>query len=253
MAYRLTGTDPFFRASIGSLNGYALRNGNPFSSFALIKRRAVSAWHGVYVIDQGSVANYEYLYELDPSNLLVGGTPNTSSWVSAQSFNDTTNWLIVGFTWGGGSSDWVWRWKIGAGAWGSETETITLDGLSPASIGSGFRRLIGNEAGLGDDADFDVCCVGDIKSTLSQATAESLDMLNFSTWQSVFTGAGAWLIGFETIATQVDRTGNGGDELSRSAGITLVADPAGWSWGATVPPALPSAKQPQLIYMRKNT
>lgn len=133
----------------------------------------------------------------------------------------------------------MWRTQVGAGAWAAENETAAQDTAAPTTVGSGFRHLIGNEAALGDDANFDLVCIGAIKGALSQATFESLDQTAFSSWQAVFTGANAWLLGFETISSQTDRTGNGGDELSRSAGITLVSDPAGWSWGAvteTPPP-----------------
>lgn len=215
------------------------------SGAALLKRNASGAWHGIHTIDQGNTSNYVYLDEFNPSNQLIGGTTG-ASWTSTGTFTDTTNFGIYGFTWGGANTagSLVWRWKVGAGAWSNESETMTFDVGGVTSAGSGFRHVIGNEAALGDDANFDIVCAGLIKSNLSQATFESLDMSSFSTWQAVFTGAGAALWGYETISTQTDRTGNGSDELSRSAGITLVSDPAGWSWGAvteTPPPNLTMA------------
>lgn len=209
----------------------------------LVKRISAGTWMGGHVIDNGSTTNYAYLYEFNTSDQLAADLTGTGPFNTTATFNSTTSWEILGFTWDGTATagHWVWRWKVGAGAWSSETGT-TPGGTGAA--GSGYRHLIGNEAALGDDANFDVACVGLIKSNLSQASFESLDMLAFSTWQSVFTGAGAWLMGFDTIATQTDRTGNGGNELSRSAGITLVADPAGWAWSAAVGGYLPVRKFP---------
>jgi len=87
--------------------------------------------------------------------------------------------------------------------------------------------------------------VGAYKDALGQAAIESLTMTDFASWQAVFTGADAWLHGYEDATTQVDRTGNGGDEVTRN-GVTLVSDPPGWAWAAT-PPSGPSA---QLDFVR---
>jgi len=229
MAYRLTGTDPFVRFSIGAFNGYSMES-DVMSAAALLKRRSATAWHGIHVVDDGTTSPYTYIDEFNPSDQLVGGPDGVTT--SVQTFNDTTNWMIVGFTKAAGTGAgiaWTWRWKIGAGAWSSEADTYSG---RTSSAGSGYRHIIGNEPALGDDADFDIVCAGLIKSQLSQASFESLDMSSFSTWTSVFTGAGAWLIGFQAIGSLSDNTGNGGNELSRSAGITVVSDPPGWSWGA---------------------
>lgn len=232
MAYRLTGTDPFFRCSIGAFNGYAMRN-SAFSYAALLKRRSAGAWHGIYVVDDGAgtPANYSFPMEFNPSNQLAADLTTLNPFASTATFNDTTNWMIVGLCWDGTTTAGhaIWRWKIGSGAWASEA--VTSPGANATTAGSGYRHLLGNEAGLVDDADFDIVCAGAIKSNLAQATFESLDMLSIATWDAVFTGAGAWLIGFDDISTRTDRTGNGGNEASRSSGITLVSDPPGWSWG----------------------
>jgi hypothetical protein len=235
VAYRLTGTDPFLRASIGAFNGYAMRN-SPLSYAALLLRRSTGTWNGIYVVDTGAATNYSFPMEFNPSNQLAGDFTTANPFQSAATFADTTNWMIIGATWDGTitASHVNWRWKIGAGAWSSEAETSP--GANATVAGSGYRHIVGNEAGLGDDADFDIVCVGAIKSELSQASFESLTMTDFASWQAVFTGSGAWLLGFETIATQTDRTGNGGDEVSRSAGVSLVSDPPGWAWGASAPP-----------------
>lgn len=226
MAYRFNGTDPFLRLSIGPFNGINMENSS-MSGAALLKRNAASAWHGIHTVDSGAGAVYTYLDEFNPSNQLVGGPDGVTT--STQTYNDTTNWMIVGFTWD--VVNWVWRWKIGAGAWGNESHARI--GRNIATATSSYRHIIGNEPGLGDDANFDLVCVGAISSSLTQSTFESLDMLNISTWDAVFTGSTAMLTGFDGIGTRSDRATGGANEINRSAGITLVSDPPGWSWGAS--------------------
>jgi hypothetical protein len=239
MALRLNGTDPFLRASIGAFSGYAIRQ-SPLSMATCLKRIGASSWQGLHIIDQGSTSNFFYSAEFNPSNQMIGDTdPGHSAFNTTATFNDTTNWMIVGFCWDGSGTagHWVWRWKIGAGAWSSETATSDAPGV--ATIGAGYRHLIGNEAALGDDANYDWVCTGLIKSNLAQATFESLTLTDIASWDAVFTGAGAWLLDGQALASRTDRTGNGGNESSRSGSITLVSDPPGWSWGgavATIPP-----------------
>jgi hypothetical protein len=230
MAYRFDGTDPFLLASIGAFSGYGVRN-NPLSGAVLLKRNGnISAWNSIHVIDNGGATNYAFVMEFDTANQLAADITTANPLSSAATFNNTTDWMILGFCWDGTNTAgaWVWRWKIGSNAWSSETDT---SGTNASTAGSGYRHRIGTEAAGGDDANYDMVCIGLTKSTLSQGTFESLNMTQFSTWQSVFTGAGAWLLGFETISSQTDRTGNGGNETSRSGGITLVSDPPSWVWG----------------------
>lgn len=235
MAYRFNGTDPFLRTSPGAVVGYAI--GQAASScFALLKLNASGAWQGVYTMDDGTSLWHDLL-EFTNASKLTSYTGGGSAPVSTATFTDTTNFMIVGYTWDGTTTAgaFTWWWKIGAGAWTSQTATVAL-GFGTA-VGSGFRNVIGNEPGLGDDANYDMVCIGVHKSKLASGTLQTLDMSSIASWDAVFTGSSAWLLGFDGIGTRADRTGNGGNELSRSAGITLVSDPAGWSWssgGATV-------------------
>lgn len=239
MAYRFApASNPILRAAIGAFSGYELRDGvgGGLSGAALLKRNGLGTWQGIHCIDNGA-ADYDFLMEFDPTDHLNSGTPNVASWVSAQGFADTTDWMIVGFTWDGTfvAGGWNWRWKIGTGAWSSEAETAVLDSSAPTTLGAGYRHMIGNVTGLTDDADYDIVCIGAIKGALAAASFQTLDMAGIASWDAVFTGANAWLLDFQDIAARTDRTGNGGNEVSRSAaGITLVADPAGWSWGGGV-------------------
>lgn len=246
MALRFSGTDPFLRTSIGAFNGYGIRSGSPNSGASLLKRNATSAWHGIHTIDAGGTTNWHYPMEFNPSNQLAQDTSN-SGWTTAATYTSTADWMILAFTWTGGNTtgDFVWRWKIGAGAWQSETDTATAFANAPSTAGSGYRHIIGNNASLGDDANFDWVCTGLIQSSLSQATVESLSMTGIASWDAVFTGTGAWLIDGEATATRTDRAGNGGDETSRSAGLTLVSDPSGWSWGGAAATELPILLMPQ--------
>lgn len=230
MAYRFNGADPQLYAAIGAFNGFT-RNA-PFSYAALLKRNAVSAWHSIYNIENGAFGNFMYPMEFEPGDRLAGDFTTANPFMSVATFNDIVNWMIVGATWDGSTNanKIVWRWKIGGGAWNSELDTSP--GSNATAAGSGYHHLIGTEGAGGDDANYDMCCIGAIKSELNQATFESLDMSSFASWKGVFTGANAWLMGFDTISLQLDRTGNGGDEGSRSGGITLVADPPGWLWSA---------------------
>lgn len=233
MAYRLSGVDPFLRASPGAFTGYAMQQ-SPSSSFALIKRNAISSWQGVICADNGAGAVYHDAIEFNPSDGLAGWMTGGAGYSNAVAITDTTNWMIVGYTWDGtsGATSWTWWWKIGAGAWQSSTSNATAN--TATAFASTFHWIIGNEANLQDDAQFDIVVAGSIKSKLSTATLQTLNMTTAASWDAVFTGASAWLLGFDAIGTRTDRTGNGGNETSRSAGATvaLVADPPGWTWSS---------------------
>ncbi|WCB92304.1 hypothetical protein DSM104299_00994 [Baekduia alba] len=251
MAYRLNGTDPFLRASVGAFNGYNVR-GAPASAFALVKRNATggsTAWHGVYTMDQGNTSIAHDWLEFDPTDHLSGYLGNGAGYATAATFADTSNWMIVGFTWDGTASGWTWWWKTGAGAWQSESETLSA--VFTLNAGAGFRHIVGNEPGLGDDANFDIVCVGAIKSQLTGATVQTLSLTSIASWDAVFTGPNAWLLGFDAIGSRSDRTGNGGDELARSAGITVVADPAGFAWGAQGGPSATTVRLSSVVAGRK--
>ena len=75
----------------------------------------------------------------------------------------------------------------------------------------------------------DMVSVGNKNAEWNDATIEAnLSPTSWTTW----TAAGfSWLVGFQTISTVTDATGGGGNETARTA-ISLVSDPAGWSWGA---------------------
>jgi len=229
VSYRLNGTDPFVRCSIGAFNGVNFRNNN-LSGAVLLKRNSASSWQGIWVIDSGGSSDYSYPMEFNPSDQLAGDRTTGGPFSSTATFNDTTNWMIVGFTAGTTAGSWVWRWKIGAGAWSNETESAPVTPAGSAA-GAAYRHIIGNEAGLLDDANYDIVCIGGINANLSQASFESLTMTDIASWDAVFTGAGSWLIGFDAIGSRTDRTGNGGNEVSRSAGVTLQSDPPGFNWG----------------------
>jgi hypothetical protein len=234
VALRFNGTDPFLRASMGAFSGFVFGN-QPSSFAACLKRNGTGTWQGIHVVDDGAGANVSYPMEFNPSNNIVeamstgdGGRTNGTA------ITDTTNFMIVGWTWdgSGSSTGMIFYWKIGTGSW--NTFTPTGPGAFGTPVwGSGYRHIIGNEAALGDDANFDWVCNGAIESALSPTAFQSLDMSSIASWDAVFNGSGAWLLDGQSIGTRTDRTGNGGNEINRSAGITLVSDPAGWSWGTT--------------------
>lgn len=240
MALRLNGTDPFLRASPGAFVGYTMQQ-SPLSVFTLLKRGAVSNWHGICVMDTGGTTNYSYPQEFNPSNQLShANTTADGGRTSSATFNNTTDFMILGMTWNGTTSAGAFTFasKVGAGAWTSNTATV---GATTANtVGAGYRWIIGNEAALGDDANFDWVCTGAIKSQLSSGTYQTLDMTSIASWDAVFTGSGAWLLDGQAIGSRTDRTGNGGNEVSRSASVTLVSDPAGWSWGASASADIPN-------------
>lgn len=232
----------FIRTSIGAFNGYSWAN-NPSSGASLFKRNAASAWTAIHVIDD-TTTDRIYPLELNPSNQAEVGHSGLT-WSSTQTFNDTTNWIILGHTWSGAANAWTYRWKIGSGSWSSEVESSN-NSVTTETIGSGWRNIIGNNFGLGDDASIDWVCTGHIKSNLAQATFESLTMTSIASWDAVFTGASAWLLDGQATSSRTDRTGNGGNEVSRSAaGLSLVSDPPGWSWGGAAATSLPVRRRPE--------
>jgi len=233
MAYQFASTDPYVRCAIGAFNGYTWRN-SPSSGAALFKINSIGVWRGITAIDTGTLVVYVDDFEMDNANHLStwDGVSSNGTPTSVAAFTDTSNWMIVGYTWDGTltGTPWVWRWKIGAGSWNSEAVFPGSNGVRTAAIGSGYRHVIGNEPALNDDGRQDIVCVGKIKSNLSQATFEALTLTDIASWDAVFTGSTAWLIDFETIGSRIDRTGNGGNEINRN-NVSLVSDPAGFSWG----------------------
>jgi hypothetical protein len=227
VSYRFTPSDGKLYTSPGALVG--LQRNQAFSYAALLKRRATSVWHSILNIENGAAGNFMFPMEFNPGNNLAGDFTTANPFQSAATFADTVNWMIVGLTWDGSTTanKVVWRWKIGSAPWSSELETSP--GANASAIGSGYHMIIGVEAGSGDDADFDMVCIGAIRSELSQAQFESLTMTDFLSWRNVFAGSGAWLLGFQAIDTIIDMTGNGGNETSRTT-PTLQPDPPGWEW-----------------------
>lgn len=242
MAYRFTpASNPFVRCAIGAFNGYGMRN-SPQSAAWLLKRNATGGFQAVHVVDDGTTADYTFPLEFNGSNQMVFDTA-VGGWATAATFTNIADFGIYAYSWDGTTTAGalIRRWKIGAGAWQSETGTVTI--INGTAAGAGYRHIIGNNGALGDDGSMDYVCGGLIKAVLSQAQIESLSLTSFAAWQAVFTGTGAWLIGCETISALTDRTGNGGDEVSRSAaGITLVSDPDPGFWGAVA--ASDPAKRP---------
>lgn len=229
MAWRFTGVDPNYRAAMGAWSGYAMHN-HPQSWAALVKRRSTGAWHSIHNIDKGNTSNENFTMEFKNTNTLISETTAGNFPETTATFTNIVDWGIYGYTWDGTATanKFVFRTRVGSGAWVAELKTGATD---TPSLGAGYRHLIGIEAGGSDDADYDMCCIGGIKAELTQADFESLDMLSFLTWENIFKNANSWLTGFQDIGTQVDRAGNGGDELTRN-GVTLVADPPGWLWSA---------------------
>ena len=229
MAYRFSGADPQVKFLPGGIVGQNM-GGSPQSFAALLKRNAIGAWMSVLNVANGST-NVSFPLEFRPENSLESNvnTSESGKQSTPDTFTSTTEWEIVGFTWDGSAtaSAFVFRWKVGAAAWGSRGDTSLT---ATNTVTSGHRLLVGIEAAGLDDLSADVVCMGMTRSTLSQATFESLSMTDFATWEAVFTGANSWLVGFEDAGTVLDRTGNSGDETSRN-GVSLVSDPAGWSWG----------------------
>lgn len=234
MSYKFTPADPYLAAAAGAFNGYSMHGSAPLSFAALLKRRAVSSWHGIYVVaaDTPPSTNYGYMMEFDPTNQLAADFTTANPFSSVATYNNIVDWMIVGGTMAGsggaGATAFTWRYQIGGGTFAAEADTSP--GSNTTALGAGHRHVIGVEAALGDDADFDMTCFGVIQSNLSQAQFESLSMQKFTSWKSVFSGSGALLLGFDDITTRVDLTGNGADEVSRSLGIVLADDPPGWEW-----------------------
>lgn len=198
---------------------------------------------GVWTADQGNTSVFHDMLEFDTSNHLaswegISGVSDPSC-TSTTALADTTNWEIVGYSWDGAvAGTCTYWWKVGAGAWTSEAISLAR-GTGTMTWGSGFRHVVGDDPSLGDDGNYDCVCIGAYKGALNSTQVQSLDMNSIGSWDAVFTGANAWLLGFNAIGTRVDRTGNGGDEVSRSAGITLQADPAGFSWAGAAAPYNP--------------
>jgi hypothetical protein len=243
MAYRFApASSAYIEISPGPFVGYAMRAaGAPWSCYALINRNGLATWQGIVTINDGAgtPAAYYHFLEFSPGNNLVGDDSVFASWTSTETFTSTTEDTILGMAFAGTDNvvnNARYDFKKGAAAWGSENETIDLGG-NGTTVGSGYRIRIGNNHDLGDDGDFDLVCLGLIKSQLSQGTVQSLSQSSFSAWQSVFTGTGAILLRFDDIAARNDVNGNGANETARSAsGITVVADPSGFfgGTGATV-------------------
>jgi hypothetical protein len=233
MAYRFDGSDDDVRFSMGAFDGYTA---GPISGAVLLKRNAASAWHGLICVydatgaDSGNVGldliEYSNGNQLAFWNGKVGGAFIDGS--SGTAVSDTSNWQIVGVSWNGASSAPRFHWKVGAGSW-NHASGADSTGSDANTFATADRIIVGTDPTDSDDLSGDVVCAGMIKANWADGDFEALDMSAFSSWTAKFTGAGAWLVGFEASGALTDRTGNGGDEASR-AGTTLVSDPGGWSW-----------------------
>lgn len=236
MAYRFDGSDDDVRFTMGTFDGYTAGD---LSAAMLLKRNATGAWHGMLTInDAAGAASGTVLadvMEFSNGNVLafwngqVGGEMINGS--TATTITDTTNWMIVGLSFDGGGTTPRFHWKIGSGSWNHENITGTLGSADMATMATADRIIVGTDPSGGDDLSADVACVGMIEAFWADADFEALSLTSFAAWETKFTGSGAWLIGFEDSGTQTDRTGNGGNEDTRS-GTTLVSDPPSWVWDA---------------------
>lgn len=264
MAYRFTpASNPYIDFSPGSFTGWLFRSatGNEaaFTIAALLKRNATGAWNGIVTVNDGAgtPAAVAHFLEFDSGNRLAGDDNNVLTYVSTKTFTNTTDWIIVALSFDGTdnvANNAQYRWKEGAGAWGSENETFNIQDTIFASIASGDRFRVGNNHNTSDDGNFDLVCLGFKEGYTNQAGIEalSMDAGGYATWQTLFDTANSALLRFDNISTLTDQGDAGWAETGRSAGgLSLVSDPTDFfTGGGPVWPPVDNPAAPPLRLTR---
>ena len=244
MAYRFDGAGDFIRFAAGAWAGDSPRPG----TYAVLFKRngSVGAWQAILCVRTSAGSDRLDLIELNTSDdwgfwngTGGGGTSGDLSGSVVADVTSTTQWALVVLTWAiSGTTNTVrYHWKVGeGGAWnhGSIADTA---GAGP-TFAATDEWIIGETGGGSDDLNADVTIWG-AKSgqALSDAQVESTFAAAFDgpgAWDAYFAGANTVCHGFDGTGTRTDRTGNSGNETTRSSGLgaALVADPPGWSWSA---------------------
>lgn len=231
MALRLDGVDDNIKHLAGAISGDSLR---PLTAGIRFKRNNTAAWNALLCVDTSGAAVRADLIELDTGDDWAFWNGQTSSNDLSGSvvanITDTTNWVDGFLTWSTANAV-RYHWRINAGAWSHGSIADTAGAAT--TFNASDLWVVGTTAG-GDDAQIDVTCWGaKLGTPPDDATVETTFAnahLGIAAWDAFFTGADSICHGYETAATSTDRTGNGGNETSRS-GCTLVADSAAFDWG----------------------
>ena len=233
MAWRFT-TSSRLTCSIGGLDGTTVDEA--FTVAMLLKTTATGATRTLISVENAANTDSS-IYVLAESNDYIDvGRQGSAHWCTspAMQINTTTDWWIVALTVAGngtlprfhmlkeGSS---WSHGNANGGDGNWDDWIPVSSTSEIVVGAlnGTSTLTA-----------DVTIAGLKYDTTSDGTIETLGFTGPTEWDALFTGADAWAVGFDDTSSRTDRTGGGGDEVSRGTGETLVSDPSGWSWGAPV-------------------
>lgn len=208
--------------AIAPLSGYAL--GGPRTWAAFFKRSALSTDDIIVDVTTAALADRAMMWASagNTANYFQGSNAN-----SAISVSSTSIWYLLVVT---APVSSIARFHLHDGtSWTHST---------PATGGAGVFTVAGTDRlwiAPGSTGPFggDIVCVGFKKSDSTDLQVETLSRTLFSAWASF---GFDWLIGYETAATQTNRTTPGsGDEIARS-GTSLVADPPSWSWTVATTP-----------------
>lgn len=220
MAWLFDGATSDLKCSAAPFAGYTM---GPVTAAVLFKQNVATVnrvFHGItidagtlYGALVGSAGNRPQLFINIAAQGASGAIASTTVW-----------WLLVGTYPGGGGAVKLHYYNgtswTHAAAGGTLTDTavpagayIRLGGSGGATPGS---RLTGS-----------IVCAGLRKADTSDAGVEALNMTTFQSWLNFGFN---WLVGLKDLAPVIDQGSAGsGNELSR-AGITLAADPPGWTW-----------------------
>jgi hypothetical protein len=224
MAYRFTGSSSKVQFSPAALAGKTFGA----TTLAILMRRAASG------------ANHEWfgITTAGGTQLLLvrWNTSDVQLWaINSGSLSpvmaSTSIWYLLVCTRVAGAT--VPRYHIWDGTSWTHTAGTAGSVADTAAVPSDGLLAVGDRAN-GPALPFagDIVACGIKNADTSDAGVMTLSPTSFATWKSF---GFDWLVGFEAAGTIVNRSNPGvGDETSR-AGVSLVADPPGWSWTAAAP------------------
>src|SRR5262245_1845674 len=219
MAYNFNGSNSVVEFGLGVFSGYTV---GPYTAAVLFKPAVSSGSRHLIMFSNAASSNWsiDFRTAAGPPGFHAA-TASTGSTTAS-----TGTWWILAGTRANGTV--TPRFHLFNGTtWTHENGGATL---ANATIGATDRLAVGAFPNLSQPNTGDMVCAGLKKADTADLAVEALTQTAFSSWYGFgFDG----LVGFETISTQQNRMSPGsGDEVSRS-GITLVSNPAGWSWSTT--------------------
>lgn len=226
MAYRFTGSGSSnVRFGIGPFGSYTF---GAFTMAALYKAASHTDQHDLIFVST-SALNAE---RIAVANGTGGGGTSKMEWANGASSTTgpsaagTTSWYLIVATCPGAGS--TIRFHVFDGTSWTHVNQSGGSTFSSTALAGTDKIFVSAPSGWGGNyINGDVVCVGIKKADSSDSAVITLNETAFSSWASF---GFDWLIGFENSSTLVNRASPGSGDEDARAGVSVVSDPAGWSW-----------------------